>query len=400
MVDIPYGCSRQEPNGTSLVNHANALVAIEIIQQLLMIDAIKPNMFKVLCYYKGQVRLISRLIREKPDWDEAVKKAIVVTTVDSFQGKEGQIVILDMVIARDVLLSHAETPKTRKRVGEAKGKKPATEELEDSSDDDYGQESVIREGYVSKHVRNPNQLNVSLTRGIDGTFVLCQTSLLHATLKLSRGKKYNCLANMVNDADNRKCVTLNTQLDMHPDAVRYRQSTSEANMEQSRREKERETLEFIKQGKHYWRVNSHKEQPTGFEKTDVYHNSKGRTTRPIGNPALVAQADQHDREVEERRREEAERRRVQEEADRQLAQAVHNSLEYPQLPKAAKVDTMDTTSDSQVAGAEDVRGDVAEDAEDVEDDGEFLRHNLVLEKDDDEDDARSDQGEQEFDMDS
>lgn len=91
---------------------------------------------------------------------------------------------------------------------------------------------------------------------------------------------------------------------------------------------------------------------------------------------------------------------MQEEAGRQLAQAVHNSLEYPQLPKAAKVDTMDTTSDSQVAGGEDVRGDDAEDAEDVEDDGEFLRHNLVFEKDDDEDDARSDQREQEFDMDS
>ena len=141
MVDIPYGYSRQEPNGTSLVNHADAIVVIAIIERLLKEEVIEPNMFKVLCYYKCQVRLINRLIREKADWEDSVKKAIVITAVDSFQVKAGQIVILDTVVAWDILLSHVEKPKTQKRARDTRGKEPATEEPDDSSDDDYGQES-------------------------------------------------------------------------------------------------------------------------------------------------------------------------------------------------------------------------------------------------------------------
>ena len=160
LVDIPYGCSRQEPNGTSLVNYANALVVIRTIKALLRFECIVPKMFKVLCYYRGQLRLINRLIREDMEWDGDVKKALVVTTVDSFQGKEGQIVILDTVIARDMLLANVQQrEKQRKGQQQIKNDQP-----EDSSDDDHGDESYIREGRATKHVRNPNRLNVALTR--------------------------------------------------------------------------------------------------------------------------------------------------------------------------------------------------------------------------------------------
>lgn len=219
LVDIPYGCSRQEPNGTSLVDHANALVVIKTIQALLHYECIVPKMLKVLCYYKGQLRLINRLVREEERWDESVKKAIVVTTVDSFQGKEGQIVILDTVIAREMLLANVQQ-REKKRAGTGKSQQqPKADQPEDSSDDDHGDESYTREGRVTKHVRNPNPLNVALTRGIDCTIVLCQKKLLQSTVKPARGKRYNCLANMASDAEFRKCVAVNRQLDMDPDAL-------------------------------------------------------------------------------------------------------------------------------------------------------------------------------------
>ena len=116
------------------------------------------------------------------------------------------------------------------------GKQPAndntTAEFNDNVGEDHGDESYIREGKVTKHVRNPNQLDVVLTRGIDSTIVLGQKNLLHATIKAPRGKRYNCLANIVVDAEQRRCVVVHRQLDMHPDAVSARQS---ADIEQARK---------------------------------------------------------------------------------------------------------------------------------------------------------------------
>ena len=325
VVDIPYGCSRQEPNGTSLVNYANATVVIIIIERLLKEKAIKPSMFKVLCYYEGQVRLINRMIREDLESDENVKKAIVVTTVDSFRGKEGQIVILDTVVARDLLLSY---------VGKPAGKKPATETPNDSSDDDSGQESEIRWASVPKHVRDQNRLHIGLTRGIDSTIVLCQTGLLRSTAKFARGKRYNCLVNMVSDAANRKCLAVNRQLDMHPDAVHYRESAGVTDAELARREDEQENPDFVKQCIGYWKSSCRRKQPSAFNKPDIYHTSKGDTTRPIGNRELAARADKHDKEV-------AEKKKLPEEEDGQLDPALRAyESEYPPLP-GAKGDEMD-----------------------------------------------------------
>ncbi len=387
VVDVPYGCSRQEPHGTSLVNHANAIVVIDIIKRLLTVEGIEPKMFKVLCYYKGQLRLINRLIGEVMEWNESVKKAILVTTVDSFQGKEGQIVILDTVIARETLLANVQKLH-KKRAGDAKGKKPANEnanaESDDSSDEDHEDEYLIRQGGVTQHVRNSNRLNVGLTRGMDSTIVLCQKNLLHATIKVPRGKRYNCLANMVADAEQRRCVVMDTQLDMHHDAVSVRQSTGAADMEQARKADEQAKSAFIQRSKEFWKTRP-KEQPLPFVKPVVYHTSKGETTRPIGNPDLVAQADKHDKDI-------AERKRLQEEEDHQLAQAMHEyEVEYPPLP-GAKVDKMDITSEDQVEGRQVESGDMTEDDED----GGVLVQNALA--DEDMSDGESHCGGQDFDM--
>ena len=214
--------------------------------------------------------------------------------------------------------------------------------------------------------------------------VLVQSQLLRATAKFHRSKRYNCLANMVSDAVYRKCITLNRHLDMYPDAVRYRESTGATETDLARSTDEQDKLEFIKQSINYWKSNARREPPSVFNETEIYHTSKGDTTRPIGNPDLVDRADKHEKEV-------AEQKRPQEEEARQLAQAVDVSTEnFPPLP-GAQVDKMDTTSDSQVEVAQNVRESGGEDSED---DGD-LRGNVVVE---DDDDAASNQDEQDFDM--
>lgn len=69
--------------------------------------------------------------------------------VDPFQVREGQIVILDAVIARIILLSQAEAyHQDKKRVGDNIGKQPANDNAipdpDYSSDEDCSDESHIR----------------------------------------------------------------------------------------------------------------------------------------------------------------------------------------------------------------------------------------------------------------
>ena len=187
----------------------------------------------------------------------------------------------------------------------------------------------------TRHVRNPNQLDVGLTRSIDSTIVLCQKNLLHATIKASPGKRYNCPANMVVvDAEQRRCVAMHTQLDKPSDAVSARQSTGAADMEQAQKADEQAKSAFIQQSRRFWQHARMEQTPTSFRGPELYHTSKGVTTRPIGNRDLAAQADKHDKEV-------AELKRVQEEEDGQLALAVDAyEVEYAPLP-GAKGDRMD-----------------------------------------------------------
>lgn len=78
-----------EVNGTSLVNHANAGVVVDMIDRLILTKVVKAGMIKVLTYYQGQRRLMRQLLDSRP-WDRDLKDAIEISTVDSFQGRERQ----------------------------------------------------------------------------------------------------------------------------------------------------------------------------------------------------------------------------------------------------------------------------------------------------------------------
>ena len=69
--------------------------------------------------------------------------------MDSFQGKEPQIVIVDMVAAKDNLGKEAGEPEADDEDGEK----------------DPGTEDFVKIGRVTSHVRRANRLNAAHTRG-------------------------------------------------------------------------------------------------------------------------------------------------------------------------------------------------------------------------------------------
>jgi superfamily I DNA and/or RNA helicase len=121
-ISVSDGELLQERKGTSKVNLANADVVCSVVKSMVKSGGIEPSDILIICYYKAQVRLIGSTLRRS---DLA---SVRVATVDSSQGGESGVVILDTV-----------TP---------------------------GGE------YPLGFVKDPNRLNVALTRARDGLLVI------------------------------------------------------------------------------------------------------------------------------------------------------------------------------------------------------------------------------------
>ena len=194
-----------EVNGTSLVNHANADAIVDTIDRLILTRVVKTAWIKVLTYYQGQRRLLRQLINSRP-WIREIKDAIEISTADSFQGKESAVVIVDVVAAKEGLEKF----------------QSGDQEIPDD-EEDIGTDDCIRVGALTNHLRDPNRLNVALTRGKDSTFVVCQAALLSSTSKAGRSKQANALANMIGDAEGRKLLVEDSRDDSHPDTAEGRE---------------------------------------------------------------------------------------------------------------------------------------------------------------------------------
>ena len=278
VTNVPNGCSRVELNGTSLVNHANADVVIKMIDRFIKGAVIKASGIKVLSYYQGQRRLIRKKIDEMP-WPQAIKEAIEVSTVDAFQGREASVVIVDTVAAKDKL--NPPSP---------------TEDNAPEDEEDLGGEYFVKSGTITGHVRSPNRLNVALTRGKDATIILCQTSLLVSAARPNRGKQYNAIANMVGNAEERKCLMADLTEDSHPGAVKYREGVEARKLSKERDLQRQLDLGFIAEGRRAWEKMKGSPAIPMAPELRRYRTKRGHTTRPIGNPKLVAEADAVDEE--------------------------------------------------------------------------------------------------------
>jgi len=90
-ISVEDGELLQELKGTSKVNLANADVICNVVQSMINDGGIEPKAIMIICYYKAQVRLISSTLRRANNY------SVKVVTVDSSQGGEAGVVILDTV---------------------------------------------------------------------------------------------------------------------------------------------------------------------------------------------------------------------------------------------------------------------------------------------------------------
>ncbi len=109
VINVKYGTSRIEKNGTSLVNFANAHAVIAVIDRMLQ-QKIDPARIKILAYYNGQMRLIQKMLKDiDPESEEnftaEAEAAIEVSSVGSFQGRESDVFIVELVAAKDPVLA-------------------------------------------------------------------------------------------------------------------------------------------------------------------------------------------------------------------------------------------------------------------------------------------------------
>ena len=304
-------CLRVELNGTSLVNHANADIITSMIDRFVKTEVIKVSMIKILTYYEGQRSLLKQKIGQL-GWNPAMKKALEISIVDSFQGRESGVVIVDTVVAKAGLVRTLN---------------------DDTVDDpeDLGTEDYVKMGEVTRHVRDANRLNVALTRDENATIVVCQAGLLSSVARPHRGKKNNALPNMIGNAMDRKCIVDDYTEDSHADSVAVRAKIGEQKFLDERAEQRQQFLGFISKSQNRWQTIKSLPAIPDAEPVRYYRTRKGHTTRPIGDAGLVKKADAYD---EEQIRLAAEASKATEAArqenERALQLGVFQSLDPPQ----------------------------------------------------------------------
>ena len=290
-IDVTWGASQYEVNGDSLVNFANAKADLMAMHELLK-RHIEPSVIKILTYYPGQQRLLQNMLAEAEEFSDEVKRQVEISTVDAFQGKESQIVILDLVIARDPL---------RKLFSHNKGRlADANCDEEDEPDElDDETENYIRIDRITGYIRSPNRLNVALTRGIAGCIVVAQQSILCRDPMRRKGNKlYHSLMNMATNADVRGLMFHLTHEDDHPRNRAFRRSLGKTPQEQAqvlRKRRAELDLEFIQVAKQKSAV-LREERQAPPEAPPLYR-TPGHTTRPLSDRKLREEADAHDKEI-------------------------------------------------------------------------------------------------------
>ncbi|KAI4194986.1 MAG: hypothetical protein LQ346_003565 [Caloplaca aetnensis] len=213
LYDVIYGESHVEENGTSLLNHANADAICGLIDRFLA-AGISPQSIVVVTMYKAQLKL---LILKIARMDDGQLKYHLISTADAFQGQEGSVVILDLVVAK-YFGNYKIIPKSYDR--DEEGQEGATNQV--ASGGAYTN--------ISTFARDHHRLCVALTRAQNGLVIVGQIARLLSSLIKSNNPMVNTLYDLAKDALERKLVAHDKMhLDTHPEtqqkhvAIRKRQ---------------------------------------------------------------------------------------------------------------------------------------------------------------------------------
>lgn len=94
-VNMPIYSGKEERNNHDITRYCEVEKIVEIISNLISNNPNKQFDIGVISFYKGQVNLINKVLKEK--FPEDVLKIISCNTVDSYQGKEFDITIVSGV---------------------------------------------------------------------------------------------------------------------------------------------------------------------------------------------------------------------------------------------------------------------------------------------------------------
>lgn len=87
----------------SVYNYTNASVAIDLMEKLVNLEGVEAQNITVITPYRAQTRVYHKAITALQKTSPGLQiKNITINTVDSLQGGEAQIVILDLCVTNKV----------------------------------------------------------------------------------------------------------------------------------------------------------------------------------------------------------------------------------------------------------------------------------------------------------
>jgi len=261
-VDVVRGTARLQAQGTSLQNFANADAICTAVDRLVK-ERINPAMINILSLYKGQKSVvITKLLGVAGGlWEFGD-----VATVDSFQGRQAPIVLLDIVAAASERTS------------------------EENSDDVYTT--------LSAHARDPYRICVGLTRAQYGLIIFGQVRLL-----MRAPAKAVAVSKLVADASQRRLLHRDlTTLDSHPAAVEERKAWTQAVFKAEEKKAKAADYAFI--GKKIAESHTLHRFTRDAHPQIYYRTPSGLTTRVSGPGYVMEQANAHDQSKGEEPRQE------------------------------------------------------------------------------------------------
>ena len=214
-VDVRNGVSRHEAGGSSLQNHANADAIYKQVSMLLD-EGIRPSQITILVYYRAQLKVLAQRLKRKAADGTMERMYSIMTTVDSYQGDDNDIIIVDLVaVGRNSKPGYSQGLEMDNG-DEAEEEEASAELLEPG-------ESRVFSKY-SKYAKNHNRLNVALTCAKLGLIIFCHAQSMLATSRVSKANNYekSDLAALAKDVRDRGIVVHVEGFDDHPDAVKER----------------------------------------------------------------------------------------------------------------------------------------------------------------------------------
>lgn len=195
LIDVCRDVARVEDKGTSLQNLANADAIMKLVRNF-RTEGIEVSDIGVLSFYGGQKRTITRVLAQ--DGTETLH----ISKVDSFQGQEIGVIIVDVVAANSNLADAA-----------------AEEAEEDGNAESEFASAFTR---LTAHVANPNRICTAITRGQNSVIIVGQ---LRAMVGKVTKTTNSAIAELAANARERGLVYTDKEtLDSHPAAIAERES--------------------------------------------------------------------------------------------------------------------------------------------------------------------------------